>query len=55
MDSVDKFMIDFDVWFKKHVLRYGDCKNLVVTLKGLGGSDERDAYIRTCFPLQPIS
>ena len=55
MDSVDKFIIDFDIWFKKHVLRYGDRKNLVATLKGLGGSDERDKHIRARFPSQPVS
>jgi len=50
MDRVDKLIIDFDVWFKKHVLRYGEHRNLAVTLKALGGSEGRDRYIKSRFP-----
>ena len=50
MDSVDRFVIDFDIWFRKHVLRCDDAKNLQAVLKGLSGSDpERTAYIKSKF------
>jgi len=50
MDSVDKLVIDFDIWFKKYLLGYNDSKNLQATLAGLSDSDpERTNYIKSKF------
>jgi hypothetical protein len=52
MDSVDRFVIDFDIWFRKHVLGYDDAKNLQMVLRALSDPDdlERIAYIKSKFP-----
>lgn len=52
MDRIDKFVIDFDTWFKKHVLGYSERRNLRGTMRGLSGTEERESYIKTRFPSQ---
>lgn len=48
MDSVDKLVIDFDIWFRKRILRYNDRKNLHSTFKAAAGAGYDGAGIVIC-------
>lgn len=51
MNSIDKVVIDFDIWFSKHIMRVPDCRNFKLTVSKLGGHDkERIKYIVDKFP-----
>ena len=35
MNGVDRLVIDFDIWFKRTILRYNDTRNCLRTLWNL--------------------
>ena len=53
MDSVDRLVIDFDIWFKRTVLRYNDTRNCLRTLWNLADTPERKRYVLSRFGKAP--
>jgi len=53
MNSVDRLVIDFDIWFKRTILRYNDTRNCQRTLWNLADTPERKRYVLSRFGKTP--